>query len=240
MVNNVLKMTLNEWIEKIMIKIFIGYDPNETVAWHVLTYSILKHSTSPVSFIPIARNHIKHLYDKPKQGYESTEFSMTRFLTPYLSDYKGWSIFLDCDMLVTSDITELWDMRNDDYAVMCTKHNYKPSTSTKFLNQQQSKYEKKNWSSVMMFNNAKCWKLTPNIVNTKDGLYLHQFKWLEDDNQIGSIPLEWNFLVGEEEPTDKLPKLIHYTLGGPYFSDYRDVDYTKQWDEYYREMCCST
>lgn len=220
-----------------MIRIFIGYDPNETIAWHVLTHSILKHSTSPVSFVPIAKNHIKHLYDKPKQGYESTEFSMTRFLTPHLSNYEGWSIFLDCDMLVTIDITELWNLRDDKYTVMCTKHNYEPSTDTKFLNQKQSKYKKKNWSSVMMFNNTKCRALTPNVVNNEDGKFLHQFKWLDDDSEIGSIPMEWNFLVGEEKPTNELPKLIHYTLGGPYFSDYQGVDYSTEWNNYYLEMC---
>jgi len=215
-----------------MIKVFIGYDSNETVAWHVLTHSILKHSTSPVAFIPIARAHIKHLYDKPKQGYESTEFSMTRFLVPYLSDYTGWSIFIDCDMLVTSDITELWNLRDERYSVMCTKHEYTPSTSTKFLNQKQSKYEKKNWSSVMMFNNAKCWKLTPKVVSNESGMFLHQFKWLPNDNEIGSIPLGWNFLVGEQEPTSELPKLIHYTLGGPYFNEYMLVDYADVWVKY--------
>ena len=219
-----------------MIRIFIGYDPNEIIAWHVLTHSILKHSTSPVAFIPIAKHHIKGLYNKPKQGYESTEFSITRFLTPYLSNYEGWSIFLDCDMLVTVDITKLWNLRDDNYSVMCTKHNYKPSTDIKFLKQKQTKYEKKNWSSVMLFNNDKCRSLTPKVVNNKSGIYLHQFKWLNNDNEIGSIPLEWNFLVGEENYTNKIPKLIHYTLGGPYFPDYKNVDYAEIWNNYYNSM----
>jgi lipopolysaccharide biosynthesis glycosyltransferase len=213
-----------------MIRIFIGYDPSESIAWHVLTHSILTHSTSPVSFIPVAKSHIKHLYDKPKKGYESTEFSMTRFLVPYLSEYKGWSIFLDCDMIVTTDITELWDLQDDNYAVMCTKHEYTPNTEYKFLNQKQTKYNKKNWSSVMLFNNAKCRQLTPSVVNNESGMFLHQFKWI-DNEDIGSIPLEWNFLVGEQQVSPLLPKLIHYTLGGPYFKDYNKVDYACEWNE---------
>jgi hypothetical protein len=152
-----------------MIKVFIGYDSNETVAWHVLCHSILKHSSEPVSFIPVARNHIKHLYDKPKDGYESTEFSMTRFLVPHLCDYEGWAIFIDCDMVVTDDIAKLWALRDDNYSIMCTQHGYNPTTTSKFLNQKQTNYNKKNWSSVMMFNNNKCKALTPKYVNYNSG-----------------------------------------------------------------------
>jgi len=220
-----------------VIRIFIGYDPSEIVAWHVLTQSILRHSTSPVSFIPVAKRLIKHIYTKPKKANEATEFSMTRFLTPHLSDYNGWSIFLDCDMLVTTDITELWDLRDDKYSVMCTKHNYTPSTCTKLLNQKQSKYEKKNWSSVMLFNNAKCRGLTPQVVSSSSGMFLHQFQWVKDESEIGSIPLSWNFLVSEQEPTEELPKLIHYTLGGPYFSKYANVDYANEWNQEREETC---
>jgi hypothetical protein len=88
----------------------------------------------------------------------------------------------------------------------------------------------------MLFNNTKCKKLTPSVVSNESGMFLHQFKWLNSDDEIGNIPLEWNFLVGEEEPTNNLPKLIHYTLGGPYFEDYRDIDYVNIWDQYYNEM----
>jgi len=216
-----------------MIRIFIGYDSNEVVAYHTLCHSILRHSSQPVSFTPIARNTIENLYKKPKGEKESTEFSLTRFLVPYLSDFHGWSIFMDCDMLVTEDIANLWNLRNADNAVMCVQHDYSPTTTRKFLNQEQTVYPKKNWSSVMMFNNNLCRALTPTYVEEASGLELHQFKWLEDaDGLVGALPPKWNFLVGEEQMYDEgVPSLIHYTLGGPYFNDHRDVDYADLWYE---------
>jgi anaerobic selenocysteine-containing dehydrogenase len=104
---------------------------------------------------------------------------------------------------------------------MCVKHEYLPSDDKKFLGSIQTKYEKKNWSSVMLFNNSECQALTPEVVASQTGLYLHQFKWLASEALIGSISPEWNFLVGESK-SESLPKLIHYTLGGPYFASYQD------------------
>ncbi len=219
-----------------MIRMFIGYDRDIPVIYHALCHSVIRHSSEPVSFTPIARHHVSDVYTKPISDMEATEFSMTRFLTPYLSNYEGWSIFTDNDMIVTADIAELWALRDDKYAVMCTKHDYTVSTATKFLNRKQTAYQKKNWSSVMMFNNARCKALTPDVVNTESGLFLHQFKWLEDDSLIGDIPLEWNFLVDEIAKPETIPKLIHYTLGGPYFNDYMDTQYASEWLKEYKLM----
>jgi len=221
-----------------MIKIFIGYDPREKVAYHTLVQSIIENASEPVSISPIAKKHLGNIYQRTRTVKESTEFSLTRFLTPYLSGFDGWSIFMDCDMIVTSDIKTLWGLRDDKYAVMCVKHDYTPSSERKFLDQIQTVYPKKNWSSVMLFNNAKCTSLTPELVQYEDGLFLHQFKWLESDDLIGEIPHTWNFLVGEEEKLNngKLPDLIHYTLGGPYFDDYKGCDYEEVWEQYKSEM----
>jgi len=221
-----------------MINIFIGYDSKEKVAYHTLVQSIIENATMPVSITPIAKKHFKSIYQRTRTVKESTEFSITRFLTPYLSNYSDWSIFMDCDMLVTTDIKKLWDLRDDKYAVMCVKHNYTPSSDRKFLNQIQTAYPKKNWSSVMLFNNSKCTALTPEVVQHEDGLFLHQFKWLDTEELIGEVPHTWNFLVGEEEklPNEKLPELIHYTLGGPYFEDYKGCDYEEIWEHYKKEM----
>ena len=138
-----------------MIRIFIGYDPREKVAYHALVQSIIENSSEPVSITPIAKKHLGNIYQRTRSVKESTEFSLTRFLTPYLSGFNGWSIFMDCDMIVTSDIKTLWDLQDDQYAVMCVKHDYTPSSERKFLDQIQTVYPKKNWSSVMLFNNTK-------------------------------------------------------------------------------------
>ena len=167
-------------------------------------------------------------FHRPNDPLSSTEFSFSRFLTPYLSGYEGWSVFMDCDMLVTTDINELFSYADDRYALRVVQHDYVPKSDTKFFNQTQSKYRRKNWSSVMLFNNARCKALTPDVVNSETGLFLHQFVWLEDE-EIGELPVEWNFLVGEYEKPAQTPKLIHYTLGGPYIEGYQDCDYADLW-----------
>ena len=221
-----------------MIRVFIGYDPNETVAYHVLAQSIMEHSSVPVSITPLKRSMLPE-YTRPRASNESTEFSMTRFLVPHLCNYEGYAIFMDCDMLCMADIEELWRYRSGA-AVSVAKHVYVPKTETKFLGQEQTKYEKKNWSSVMLFNNKFCRRLTPEYVNTASGLDLHQFKWLNDDDRIGSIPLEWNYLVGEYDQFIVEPKLIHYTLGGPYFKATEECEYAKEWFEMFTKTVYAT
>lgn len=211
-----------------MIRVFIGYDDNESVAYHVLAHSILRHSSRPVSIVPLVKRHMSGFYQRERSTIESTDFSFTRFLVPYLSGFAGWSIFMDCDMLMTTDIAELFELRNDDYAVMCVQHAYVAGDDVKFLGAVQTKYEKKNWSSVMMFNNSRCTKLTPELVAKESGLYLHQFKWLPDDSLVGALPQTWNYLVGEMSMVGT-PKLIHFTLGGPYFDAYHDCEHADLW-----------
>ena len=217
-----------------LVRVFIGYDPKEEVAFHVLQRSIHERASLPVSVTPINLNQLKNVFTRERHPLQSTEFSFSRFLTPWLCNFEGWGLFLDCDMLMLGDVAGLWRLRDEKYAVQLVKHNYVPKEETKFLGAVQTKYEKKNWSSVMLFNCAQCTALTPEYVNTATGLELHQFKWLDDDRKIGEIPAGWNHLVGEY---DKHPdaKLIHYTLGGPYFDEYRSCDYSEEW---FRERDC--
>lgn len=218
-----------------MLRIFIGYDPREAITYSVLAHSILRHASEPVSITPIALNQLHRIYTREKNALQSTDFSFTRFLTPYLSDYKGWSVFMDCDMIVNDDIHNLFSHADDQYAVQVVKHNHVPTEETKFLGAPQSKYQKKNWSSVMLFNNAKCKSLTTDYVNTASGLELHQFKWLESDKLIGEIPHRWNHLVAYDKPNDDV-SLVHFTIGGPYFNEYQDCEYAKEWNEERNKM----
>ena len=211
-------------------RVFIGYDSREAAAFSVLAHSIHARATMPVSIAPIMLSQLNDTFTRPRDPLQSTDFSFSRFLTPYLAGYQGWAMFADCDMVMLKDIAELWAFRDDRYAVMCVQHNHVPQEETKFLDEIQTKYAYKNWSSVMLFNCAKCTALTPEYVNTATGLQLHQFKWLEGDHMIGELPSVWNHLVGYNEPRDDAA-LVHYTIGGPYFEEFQDCEYARDWFE---------
>ena len=134
-------------------------------------------------------------------------------------------------MLVLDDISNLWDLRDDKCAVQVVKHNYVPKCDEKYLGRPQTAYYRKNWSSLMLFNCEKCRKLTPDYINTAPGLDLHQFRWC-NDNQVGALPVEWNFLIGyntlAELGTRRL-KNIHFTEGGPYFKEYENCEFSGTW-----------
>ena len=219
-----------------MINVFIGYDSKEKVAFSVLAYSILRNSTKPVTITPVYLPNIKDDFVRERNNLSSTEFSFSRFMVPHLMNYKGWAVFMDCDQLMLGDIAELWRLRDDKYAVQLCKHDYTPVEDKKFLGQVQTKYEKKNWSSFMLMNCKKCSELTPDYVNSATGLQLHQFKWLESDELIGDLPLEWNWLVDEPGYNTKSKvNNIHFTKGGPWFKEYANCSYSETWNLYHEE-----
>ncbi len=219
-----------------MINVFIGYDRVESVAYHVLSHSIISRSTRPVSITPISQANLKREYWRPRGEYDSNEFSITRWLVPHLCNFEGWSIWMDCDMVMLEDISELYDQRDDNFAVMVKKHNHVPKEDIKFLGMKQTQYERKNWSSLIMFNNAKCRPLTKYVVNTAPGLWLHQFRWLADE-EIGAIEGDWNHLCGYD-PVTKNPKHVHYTSLGPWhdLTNEADIDYRKEWDDEFQDL----
>ncbi|MGZ5103401.1 MAG: glycosyltransferase [Usitatibacter sp.] len=211
-----------------MIRVFIGYDSAEAVAFSVLSRSIHARASAPVAVSPVMLSQLRSVFDRPHNALQSTEFSFSRFLVPWLAGYEGWALFMDCDMLMLEDIAELWKLRDERFAVQVVKHAHVPKEDVKFLGHTQTKYEKKNWSSVMLMNCARCKALTPQYVNTASGLELHQFKWLGDDGLIGELPARWNHLVGYDAPRGDAA-VVHYTIGGPWFDEYRDCEYSGEW-----------
>lgn len=209
-----------------MIRVFIGWDSKEQISYDVLAHSIWRHASEPVLITPVRLGQLR-CFTRDRNPLQSTEFSFSRFIVPYLCGYEGWSIFVDCDFLAREDIADLFKLRDDTKAVQVVKHDYTPKGEQKFLGNVQTKYEKKNWSSLMLFNNARCTALTPDYVNTATGLELHQFKWLDGD-EVGELPREWNHLVGEYG-YDPKAKFVHFTLGGPWFREYATCDYADEW-----------
>ncbi len=219
-----------------VLKIFIGYDSKEPIAWQVLAHSIIRRATQPIAIYPLAQPLLKRCYTRERGPTESTEFSLTRFLVPYLSGFQGWSLFLDCDMLCLADIGNvmLYPLAYPGKSVYVAQHDYIPKDLVKFDGHEQTKYPRKNWSSAMLFDCAQCQMLTPSYVNTATGLELHRLQWLME-GQIGNLPLEWNWLVGEYEPNPDA-QILHYTNGGPYFDAYRDCDHADLWWQEFVDM----
>jgi hypothetical protein len=187
----------------------------------------MRKASGPVSFTPINKKNLPEF----KRGIEdgSTEFSFSRFLTPYLAGYQGQAVFMDCDMLVRCDIYELLDHCHGYHDVHVVKHDYTPKTGVKFLGNTQHVYPMKNWSSLMVFNchRQPVKNLTPEVVNESTGKYLHQFEWAKS---IGELPVEFNHLVGEYDENPKA-KIVHFTLGTPCFKGYANQEFANEWRE---------
>lgn len=211
------------------LRLFVGYDRRETVAYHVLSHSLQTRSSTPLAIAPLMLSQLAGVLTRARHPLQSTDFAFSRFLVPYLSGYRGWSLYMDCDMLARADIAELWRLRDERYRVMVVQHDYQPSETEKFLRQPQTRYQKKNWSSVMLFNNARCRALTPAYVNAESGLQLHQFHWAAGgEADVGALPTRWNHLAGVYPWRDDAA-LVHFTAGGPYFDDYADCHYADEW-----------
>lgn len=233
--------------------IYIGYDVRDHRAYDVLCASIKKHSTKEYPIVPLVepvlrriglfrRTH-KSYESNPKQKYDafdhkpySTDFTFTRFLVPHLNLHSGLALFMDADMFVRSDIREIFDVygRNKEYAIQVVKHNYNPDEGTKLDGVKQTRYNRKNWSSFMLWNcdHEKNRALTVDDVNLRSGSWLHSFGWLDDD-EIGSINEEWNWLDGHSPATTEA-KNVHFTTGGPWFESWnttRKIDevYSAEW-----------
>ena len=215
------------------LRIYVGWDSREDIAYQVCKRSLEQHSSIPLQVIPIKQDDLRTrgLYWRGPDALSSTEFSFTRFLTPYLAGYTGWAVFVDCDFLFRKDIAGLLDYRDPTKALYCVKHDYVPKETVKMDGQKQTQYPRKNWSSFMFINcgHEQVQALTPDVVNSESGLYLHRFNWLTDD-VIGSLPVTWNYLEGWHTDADcEDPTAVHFTRGGPWFEEYQNVEYGEEW-----------
>ena len=218
-------------MDKNKLKVFIGWDSREDIAYEVAKHSIKKYNPN-IEVIPLKLYELREqgIYTRPHDTKGSTEFTITRFLVPFLSKYEGWSMFMDCDVIAREDITNILDEIIAPADVYCVQHDYSPKSNMKMDGKMQHVYPRKNWSSVMLFNNEKCKSLTPDIVNKETPMYLHRMLWA---TFIGKLSEKWNNLAGYYD----IPEggIIHYTDGGPWFPEYRDCPHGEEWKDNLRE-----
>ena len=209
------------------IPVFVGYDPREAIAYHVCANSIIRNASAPVAIIPVALNLFTDY--KETHGDNSNHFVYTRFLVPYLMDFRGRAIFIDGDMVVRGDVIELYESLQTAHDVAVVKHDYKTRMPVKYMGAPNEDYPRKNWSSVIVWDcqSYPNRRLTPDFVQKQPGSFLHRFAWIDDD-RIQALPTEWNWLPDElGENTEA--KLLHYTLGTPCFREFADTTQAAEW-----------
>ena len=215
-------------------QIFIGYDKREAKA-----YDVCKFSIEQVSDIKINKLFSEDIetYNRDWGEPQSTDFTFTRFWVPQLSNYEGWSFFVDCDFVFLADPLEILKDIDETKAAYVVQHpGYIPNSQIKMDGIAQHRAYRKNWASFILFNNSnpKNKRLTTEFLNNhRPGLDLHQLRWL-DDEDIGALPLEWNCL--DDYYYLENPKAIHYTDGGPWFDNYKETMYSDIWNELNEKM----
>jgi lipopolysaccharide biosynthesis glycosyltransferase len=210
-----------------MIRLFVGFDQREAVAFHTFCQSVIETTSMPVAITPLALPNLAGYRETHSDG--SNAFIYSRFLTPYLSGFQGWAIFADGDMICRSDLAGLWQLRDERYALQVVKHDYKTKAPVKYLGNKNENYPRKNWSSLMLIQcgHPKHRILTPEFLQGQSGKFLHRFEWLADED-IGELPMSWNWLTTEYDDRPDAD-LLHYTLGTPCFRDYADAPMAEVW-----------
>ena len=210
-----------------IVDIIVGFDEREAVAYHTFTQSVIEKSSMPTRFLPLNNQSLKDYREVHKDG--SNNFIYSRFLVPYLFNFKGWAIYADGDMVCLKDIKELWELRDESFAVQVVKHNYKTKVRNKYWGNKNEDYPRKNWSSLVLWNcNHPSHKiLTPDFIQNQTGAFLHRFSWINNE-EIGELEKEWNWLAMEYEEKKDV-NLIHYTLGTPCFKEYENTSFSSYW-----------
>ncbi len=214
------------------MKIFIGYESEYPEAYAVCKESILRFNDKH-EIIPLVKDDLEKqgIYTRKFQG-ESTEFAFTRFLVPYLCDYKGFALFCDGDFLWRQDPDTLLEYR--DYScVQVVKHPvFGIEQYVKMHDKINKPYPKKYWSSLMYFDNSRCTKLTPEVVNTASAGYLHGMEWA---THIGDIPAIYNALINYYDFGTRA-RAVHFTDGGPWQGIESHVLYSYEWKKLYDNL----
>lgn len=227
-----------------MLQVWVGWDAREQRAYRVACASLAERSSTPLAINELNARDLYHrrllwrpveqdggrMRDHLSDAPQSTEFANARFLVPYLQR-TGWALFVDCDVVALGDVADLFALADPRYAVMCVHHNYTPKAAEKMGGAEQTSYRRKNWSSVMLWNcdHPAHYRISLAQLNQWPGELLHRFAWLRE-NEIGALPAEWNWLVGEQEKP-KEPKLAHFTLGGPWIDGWTGADHDDIWLE---------
>jgi len=125
------------------MSVWIGFDPRETAAFMVARESIRQFDRSiPVAAVRLRQLQEAGLYTRPMSrrlgklwdeisvAHMATEFAITRFLVPELvrrqgDAVRGWALFMDCDVLLRTNLYELKALLDDSKAVMCVKHDHR-------------------------------------------------------------------------------------------------------------------
>lgn len=224
------------------LQVYLGYDPREDAAYQVARNSIWKRTKEPLNIYPLRLNHLPmltrpiekrdgKLWCPISEAPMSTEFAISRFCVPFLQE-SGWALFADCDILCHEDITNLFELADPRYAIMVVKHKFGAGYSNQKMDGQiQTSYNRKNWSSVVLWNldHAANKKFHIEHLNTWPGRDLHAFKWLED-SEIGELPQKWNWLINVTPGRPEREGIWHYTLGLPIFENYMKRDsYDYEW-----------
>lgn len=184
-----------------MLKVFLGYDPRQPIAFQVCAHSVWERASEPIE---ITRLDLRNLLIT-KRGL--TEFTYSRFLVPYLCGYVGWALFLDSDILVRGDVTEL----------------PKGDAALYFVLDEARRFE---WPSVMWMNCAKLRCLTTELIE-RDKMY--DMAWIHEHGiETGRLSKDWNHLVGYDAPNPDA-KIVHFTKGIPVWPETKDCEFSKEW-----------
>ena len=217
------------------MKIFIGFETEYPEAFEVCAESIRQYNPNH-EIIPLVKSELEEqgLYTRPYQG-ESTEFAFTRFLVPALCEWKGYALFCDGDFMWRCDPQEIEDLvkqSSESPSVWVVKHPpFLTTPHEKMKGKANMSYPKKYWSSLMYFNNDKCFSLTSDLVNSWSGKDLHEFAWA---STIGDLPAEYNAMVNYYKFNS--PKAVHFTDGGPWLDIHDDMLYSTEWLKHYKNL----